>query len=152
MKSQKNIALFLFVLLGVFTVTNFFHRPIQTSVETPKVSAATKQSPPPTVPKAYNYVAQPGDSYTVLARKAIQTYGIVYGIKLSLAQIVAAETNLATQAGSPLLDAGQKVSIGLTDIKAAIDATRKLSAAELANWQAYVTDVDFNTNKAGQAS
>ena len=156
MKTQRNIALFLFVLLGIFTVTNFFHKPIQNTVETPKASAAevkteTKTSKAP-AKTTYRYTAQPGDSYTVLARKAVQTYGIVNKVKLNLAQIVAAETNLTVNAGSPALDEGQSVSFDVTTVKSAVEAAQKLSPAEQAEWQAYVADVDFNTNRAGQSS
>ena len=157
MKSQRNIALFLFVLLGVFTVTNFFHRPIQAAVEAPKAAAAevNAETKPPannSKKKTYEYIAQPGDSYTVLARKAVQTYGILNKVKLSLAQIIAAETTLTVNGGSQLLNEGQNVNFDTTTVKSAIDGAQKLSAADLANWQQYVADVDFNTNKAGQKS
>lgn len=99
---------------------------------------------------AYNYVAQEGDSYSVLARKAIQTYGINNGVNLSGAEIVAAETNLTRTAGSPELSAGQEVSITESDVKQWVDAAQALTDAEEANWDYYVQFVDFNTDAAGE--
>jgi hypothetical protein len=156
MKSQRNVALFLFVLVGVFTVSNFFNRPIQAALEAPKAAAAeTKpeatQQNNKSVSK-YDYVAQPGDSYTVLARKAIQTYGIVNKVKLSQAQIIAAETSLTVKAGSPELNEGQKATLEGAAVKSAVEGAQKLSQAQLAEWQVYVADVDFNTNKVGQTN
>lgn len=99
----------------------------------------------------YNYTAQAGDSYTVLARKAVQTYGINEKVKLSPAQIVAAETSLTVNAGSIDLNEGQTVAIQKSAVKAAIDAAKKLSGDVLAAWEVYVPYVDFNTNAAGHA-
>ena len=104
-----------------------------------------------TTAAVYNYVAQPGDSYSVLARKAVQTYGINEKIKLSFAQIIAAETQLTNDAGSIELNEGQTVALSQSAVKAAVDAVQKLSAEALAAWEVYVPTVDFNTNAAGQA-
>jgi len=98
---------------------------------------------------AYTYTAQPGDSYSVLARKAVQTYGLAHKITLSHEQIIAAEAFLTTQAGSPELNEGQQVTIAIDSVKSAVDSAQKLSAGELALWDVYVQDVDFNTNANG---
>ena len=113
-----------------------------------KSSATTSK---PANSAVYNYTAQAGDSYTVLARKAVQTYGINEKVSLSPAQIVAAETNLTVDAGSIELNEGQTVTIKKSEVKAAVDAAKKLSADMLTAWQAYVPYVDFNTNAAGQS-
>lgn len=110
--------------------------------------AATKQDPK--LANVYNYTAQPGDSYSVLARKAVQTYGTNEKVNLSSAQIIAAETNLTVNAGSIELNEGQTVAIDKAAVKAAVDAAKKLDAASLAAWEAYVPYVDFNTSAAGQ--
>ena len=99
----------------------------------------------------YNYTAQAGDSYTVLARKAVQTYGINEKVKLSPAQIIAAETSLTVNAGSIDLNEGQTVAIQKSAVKSAVDAAKKLSGDVLAAWNVYVPYVDFNTSAAGQA-
>ena len=156
MKSQKIIAAFAFAVLGVLTVWAFTGQP-STDKSADKVTAAEvkkddqkkEEAPKPTT---YNYVAQPGDSYSVLARKAVQTYGIVNKVNLSQAQILAAETNLTVKAGSPLLNEGESVKFDVATVKSAVEAAQKLSAVEQAGWHLYVADVDFNTNRAGQAS
>ena len=98
----------------------------------------------------YNYTAQPGDSYTVLARKAVQAYAKSEKQKLSSAQIIAAETRLTVDAGSIELNEGQTLAIDKAAVKAAVDAAKKLGATELAAWEVYVPYVDFDTSKAGQ--
>ncbi len=99
--------------------------------------------------QSYTYTARTGDSYSVLARKAVQTYGLQHKITLSQAQIVAAESNLAIQAGSPELNEGQQVSITTSSVKSVVETAQKMNADETAAWQAYVYDVDFSTSDNG---
>lgn len=100
----------------------------------------------------YNYTAQAGDSYTVLARKAVQTYGVNEKVQLTQAQIVAAESQLVVNAGSIELNEGQTVSIAKSAVKAAADSAKKLGADVLEAWEVYVPNVDFNTSAAGQVN
>lgn len=98
----------------------------------------------------YQYVAQTDDSYSVLARKAIQTYGIENKVNLSQAQIIAAETWLTQDAGSPILNEGQKVSIEKTTVKKFVEQAQKLSKEQQALWQPYTVGVNFDTRNNGQ--
>jgi hypothetical protein len=101
----------------------------------------------------YSYVAQPGDSYTLLARKAIQTYGKRFNAKLSLADIIFVETNLTQAAGSPQLVVGQQVEIDEATVRDWAERAGDLSAEAEAGWDYYVQFVDsFNTDGVGQAS
>ena len=146
------LAVVALLLLAAFT-----DRDQSTTSERKNVDAASderstqKPASSNTKQPTYNYLAQTGDSYSKIARKAVQTYGIVNNLKLSLAQIIAAETSLTTKAGSPELNEGQVVSFDPSQVKLAIEAARKLSTADLDSWQAYVADVDFNTNAVGQS-
>ncbi|PID32130.1 hypothetical protein CR970_02175 [Candidatus Saccharibacteria bacterium] len=97
----------------------------------------------------YAYTAQDGDNYSVLARKAIQTYGIIEGVDLSQAQIVAAETKLAADAGFPELDLGQVLTFDVSDIRGAVEYAQQLSEDQIASWQTYVPYVDFDTSNNG---
>ena len=90
------------------------------------------------------YTAQPGDSYTVLARQAVQAYATDSGVTVSRAQIVAAETFLTTDAGSPLLEVGQKVSLDKSVVVKAVEKAQALTSSELAAWQVYVPYVNFD--------
>lgn len=103
------------------------------------------------VSATYNYVAQPGDNYSVLARKAVQTYGLMTGTNLSGAQIIFAETNLTLESGSPELNHGEAVEITQADVQMWVEKAKALSEADEANWNYYVQFVDFNTDKNGQA-
>jgi len=113
--------------------------------------AQGNNQPTASKPVIYAYVAQPGNSYTLMARKAVQTYGKKFKVNLSPAKIIYAETNLTQQAGSPLLDLSQGVGISEAAIKQWVDRARTLSAAQEAAWNYYVQFVDFNTDAVGVA-
>lgn len=117
-------------------------------------NVAQSQTQQPTQQAAgvmYSYVAQPGDTYTYMARKAVQTYGKKANVQLSLAQIVFAETNLTQQAGSPHVQSGQKVEVSEETVKQWVEKAKLLTAAESAAWNYYVQFVDFNTDHVGVA-
>lgn len=98
---------------------------------------------------SYEYTAKSGDSYTVLARKAIQTYGIVNSVELSPAQIIYAETNLTLEADSPLLNVREEVSIDGNLVEAWVKKAQNLNPKAEKMWQPYVADVDFDTSNNG---
>lgn len=98
----------------------------------------------------YKYVAQPGDSYSKIARKAIQTYGLKNKLKLSQAKIIAAETWLTQEANSPLLNVGQNVNVNESAVKAVVDKASKLTQTQENRWKAYTVGVNFNTDAVGQ--
>lgn len=100
--------------------------------------------------EGYTYVAQAGDSYTQLARKAVQTYGLENSVDLSPAAIVYAETQITQEAGSPVLEVGQEIKLSKEAIKKHVEAAQKLSESERAAWAAYVPLVDFNTDNVGE--
>lgn len=103
-------------------------------------------------PAAYTYVAQPGDSYTLMARKAVQTYGIVDNVDLSKAQIIFAETNLTQAAGAPLLNIDEVVDIEQEQVADWVEQAGSLSEAEEAAWDRYSEGVDFNTDSVGETN
>lgn len=115
-----------------------------------KPAPAQQQNKPAAKSVTYNYVAQPGDSYSEMARKAVQTYGKKYNVKLTLGQILFAETNMTQQAGSPYLNQGQQISIQESTVKSWVEKAQKLDAATIALWNQYVPGVDFNTNDVGE--
>lgn len=98
----------------------------------------------------YSYVAQPGDSYSLMARKAVQTYGLKNEVALSEAAILYAEANLAKQAGEPQLEVGQHVEITEATVADWVELAQKLSESELANWKYYTQFANFNTDAVGQ--
>lgn len=127
----------------------------ETSNDDPKNSGKptddkSKTTPAEAAAKTYSYTAQAGDSYTLMARKALQTYGILNKLTLSQAQIVYAETLMAQEAGSPQLVAGQKVTFDSAKIKTWADKAKAVTGPAEAAWQQYVQYVDFNTNNVGE--
>lgn len=100
--------------------------------------------------KTYQYVAQPGDTYTQMVRKAVQTYGLVHKKELGEARIVAIETEASKQAGWPLLSAGQIVTFKEADVAAWVKQAEALSEEQVAAWRAYVPYVNFDTRQIGE--
>ena len=80
---------------------------------------------------------QAGDSYTTLARTAIANYVAAQKLSLNTAQLIAAESFMTTQAGAPLLNEGQQVSIANTDVATAVVKAQALTSSEQAAWQVY---------------
>ena len=146
---------FKLVIVMVLTISAIFAFGSNSS----KVAAETKQPTTPAAtssePKAassdpsYSYIAQPGDSYTKMARKAIQTYGKKAKVNISQAGIIFAETNLTIQAGSPILEISQKVEFKESVVKSWVEKALKLTDAEKSAWNYYVQFVNFNTDKIG---
>lgn len=115
--------------------------------DTNKVAAAeTKKE------VVYNYVAQKGDSFSKLSRKAVQTYAIKNKIKLSNAKVIAAETWMTQANGSPSLAQGEKVQVKEASVKTFVDRAQKLTSAQEAKWNVYTAGVNFNTNAVGQVA
>jgi hypothetical protein len=103
-------------------------------------------------PVVYKYIAQNGDTYSQMARKAIQTYGLKNKIKMSQAKIIAAETWLTQAASSPYLNLSQPVEVPETTVRQYVEKAQKLNASEEGAWAAYTVGVNFNTTAVGQAS
>ncbi len=141
------------LLAGLYSLSALigFAALMPATVRAEDAKPATSQTATTEKVKTYSYVAQPSDSYSVMARKAIQTYGINNKVKLSKAKIIAAETWLTQDAGSPVLALGQKVTITEAKVKNFVDTSAKLSATAEAAWNVYTVGVNFNTNAVGQA-
>jgi len=120
--------------------------PVTTS-ETEEVTESTEESTTAT----YDYIAQPGDSYSLMARKAIQTYGVNNSVNLSGAQIVYAETNMTKEASSPVLNLGQSVSINESTVKQWVENAQTLTVEQQSMWQSYANVANFNTNAVGES-
>lgn len=144
MKKLTTLTLSL-ILLGVTLVIK---PTIQVSAEGDDGTAETTTQTE--VSSVYTYTAQAGDSYTVLARKAVQTYGLENKVNLSGAQIVFAETNLTKDAGSPTINLGQKVEFKKDTVKSVIEKAQKLTDAQKKAWDYYVQFVDFDTRDNGE--
>lgn len=100
----------------------------------------------------YDYTTQAGDSYSLMARKAIQTYGVNNSVNLTGAQIIYAETNLTQIAGSPVLETGQQVSISEDLVSEWVDSAQALTEDQQAAWQPYTNSANFNTDAVGQSA
>lgn len=122
---------------------------VEVTVDQP---ANTEESAESTNTNTYDYVAQSGDSYTKIARKAVQTYGIINGVNLTPAGIIFAETTLTHEAGSPALNLGQTVSINETAIEDVVEKAVSLTDSQQAAWNYYVQFVNFNTDNVGQTN
>lgn len=139
------LALSMFAFLGSLLLS-----PATVSAAEASETSETKQAATQSAAVSYTYTAQPGDSYSKFARKAVQTYGKKNKVNLSPAQIVFAETTLTVNADSPVLNLGEKRAFLESDVKAVVEAAQKLTSAQTAAWSTYVVYVNFNTDLVGQ--
>lgn len=114
-----------------------------------EAAAAAKAKADAAKAGSITYTARMGDSYTVLARKAVQAYAHDTNTTLKPAQVIAAETHLTVDAGSPYLNYGQKVTLDKAVVAKAVANAQALTAAELAAWEVYVPYVIFDTSLNG---
>lgn len=70
------------------------------------------------VAKVFTFTAQPGASYTALARDAVRQFAAANNVTLTDAQVEKAAARLAYNAGSPYLEIGQVVVISSSDVSA----------------------------------
>lgn len=139
------------LLIAAAALTALF---VYQAVNMPTASAqegeAGEQAGQPEEIAGYTYTAQAGDTYTQVARKAIQTYGINNNLNLTQAGIVFAETNLTQEANAGELEVGQEVAVDGELVKKWADAAGQLSESEQAAWDVYVPFVNFNTDGVGE--
>lgn len=141
-------------VFAVLAVAVQFALPTQTAVAAAADSEQQQDQPAASTQAAqetYRYVAQEGDTYHALARKAAQTFGLQQNVQVGEAGIVFVETNLANQAGLPQVSAGQTVEFSRADVQRWMEAARNLSEADKAAWQTYVAYINFDTNSVGAA-
>lgn len=97
----------------------------------PKTSdTPTTSSPSTTAGSPFSYTAQAGSSYTEFARQAIASYVETQKVTLTDAQALQAEITLANNAGTPMLEIGQRVTIAQSDISTAL---RQIGVAQTKN-------------------
>lgn len=153
-KLLKISALALFVAVGAFAFATLNPRvAVAQDAEQPAENQEqqTEEQKQEETKSPYSYTAQAGDSYTKIARKAVQTYGWNKNVSLSQAQIVAAETFLTADAGFPALNEGQTVELTEEAVDGAVKKAQALDEAGQARWEKYVKFVDFNTDNVGEA-
>lgn len=114
------------------------------------VYAAEKNTKDDVKQATYTYVANPGDAYSQLVRKAVQTYGIKHDVNLAVGKIIAIETRVAEQSGWPMLNEGQTVSFSEGLVKAWIDEVKDMSEVDVAAWATYAPYINFDTRSIGE--
>ncbi len=90
------------------------------SKEPPKTDTEPESDKTNNTPKNFEFTAQPGSSYTALARDAVRQYAALNKISLSDAQVEKSAAKLAYDAGSPYLEIGQVVVINNSDVSAIV--------------------------------
>ncbi len=92
------------------------------SKESPQEEQKTTPQPEDQKTTVFTFKAQPGASYTALAREAVRKYALENSITLNDAQVEKTAARLAYDAGSPLLDIGQVVIIKGEDVSVLVGA------------------------------
>lgn len=138
--------------MSVALIAILAYQSVTSSVALAQENEVGEQVGQPEEAADYTYSAQTGDSYTEIARKAVQTYGIDKGVNLTPAGIIFAETNLTQESGVGEIEVGQEITLDGNTVKKWVDAAGKLSEAEQKAWDVYVPFVNFNTNGVGQSN
>lgn len=128
------------LILGVFTIVLGFICIIFGQSKTVLATDAPK-TPPVT---AYEYVAHPGDSLSLLTRKSLQLYAQVKNTKLSPAATMYCENNAATALGNRRLEINERVNIPFDLLQQYIVSSRDLNASQLAAWDIYAENANFD--------
>lgn len=144
------VAFLAITIVAVINSTKAIAQESQTNQEQTAVPVSENQTENNS--EVFSYTAQPDDSYSLIARKAVQTFGIINKVDLSEAQIIFVETNLTQKAGSPELNEGQKVDINTNTIKEWVEKAGQLSQEQKDAWNVYAQNANFNTNSVGQSS
>ncbi len=150
MQTILKISFALTFAAGAALIALLAYQAVNTPIASAQEGEVGEQVGQPEEAADYTYTAQVGDTYTQLARKAIQTYGIDNNVNLTQAGIVFAETNLTQEAGAGELAVEQEVTIEGDLVKKWVEAAGELSEAEQKAWDVYVPFVDFNTDNVGQ--
>jgi hypothetical protein len=151
MNTKSIIALPAAIFAGIaLALTISIVTTLTVSADTQKAETKTSETKPKAAAANYSYTAQVGDSYSKIARKAVQTYGIKNKVNLSQGRIIFAETNLTQAAGSPLLSLGEKVTLSEATVKSWVEKAQKLSKEDAAKWDKYTKNVNFDTRAVGE--
>lgn len=144
----KSVSVALFVMFAAVAVASV--APAKTASAQDEEAEQNQEQTESENETTYSYTAQAGDSYTKMARKAVQTYGLVEEVNLSQAAIIYAETELTRAAGSPVLNIGENVSMKESDVAAVVEKAKNLNESQLSGWETYVPYVNFNTDNVGE--
>ena len=106
------------------------------------VSAAEPTKSSPIV--NYEYIARPSDSLSILTRRSLQLYAQAKNTQLSPAAIIYCENNVATALGNRRLEINERVNIPFDLLQQYIVNSRNLSANQLAAWDTYAKNANFN--------
>jgi tRNA A37 threonylcarbamoyltransferase TsaD len=147
MKTLSKLSALLLIFSFSFAV---LQTPVQTTAQENEEQSESEESEE-NENVVYEYVAQAGDSYSLIARKAVQTYGLKYDVSLNEAQIIYAETNLTRTAGSPEINEGSSVTVDESTIEEWVDNAEELTEDQQAAWDVYARVADFNTDNVGES-
>lgn len=86
---------------------------------------------------SFEYVAQPGDNLTKLARRSVELAASNAAVELNAGQAIAAETMIVDQLGGYELNVGQDVSISEQLVTDAISSATNLSDTAVSRWASY---------------
>ncbi len=104
----------------------------------------TTQKPADT-PGLYTYTTPAGSNLSLLARRSLQLLNQgTQNVSISPAQAMFVETNVVKQLGDRWLEVGEKVTIEKSLLEEYARKSQTLTTEQLAAWQAYADQTDFN--------
>ncbi len=96
------------------------------------------------VPDSYQYIVQPSNNMSILARRSITLYDQANDtIELTEAQVIFIETNIVQEMGPRLLDVNENFEVTKDLIEKYVAEAPGLSEATLAAWDGYAQNATF---------
>ena len=124
-----------------------------TTPEIAKSTTTPEKAPEKTAAAGeHTFTATAGDSYTGLARQAVDEYADVHNLQLTDAERLDAEVALANDAGAPYLEIGQKVTIADSAVAAALPAQTETTDTDSAEAKSTKSDDTKTQSKDAQHS
>lgn len=91
----------------------------------------------------YQFVARPGDSLSILVRRAIQLYAADKKLTLSPAAAMYCETNVTQRLGSRWLEVSEVVNVPAGLLQQFADSSKSLTPQQISDWTVYANNADF---------
>lgn len=148
-KKATHLGLFLGVFMGVLVIgTSLASAEANGKISEDDTTTTAQTEPAPAGQSAtsndgYQFTARPGDSLSLITRRAIQVYAKAQKVELSPAQAIFCETRLTQQLGNREIEIGEQINVPFKDLEACVAASRELTDAQREAWNTYAGQVDF---------
>ncbi len=139
MKSYIQRILRLVSVVALFVFVGFTPATVHAVEEAQAQPTATQSNP-----TNYTYTAKAGDALTVFVRRSLQLHQTANKVELSRGAAMYCETTITQAMGNARLEIGQQVTIPVATLTSCVEASKGLSEAQVARWQAYADTASYD--------